>query len=382
MNRVTHHAESMGNTPALYMALELGVAKWHIAFGARMGGPVLRRQVRIESSQTVGAVLTRLIADAKVLLGLPGEAPVRSCYEAGRDGFWVERLLASLGVDNCVVDSSSIEVNRRARQAKTDRLDAKRLLRMLLRYWAGERDLWHVCRVPSLAEEDARHATRLIATLTTECTRWRNRIHSALALHGVRLSLRRTFLAQLPQLRDWSGAPLPPGVIAALHEDWTQLRHMRQALRRARLAARRQLRRAATPAAQCARRVHHLRGVGPDTALTLAQEIFGRGVRNRRQVGALTGLIAVPHGSGERMHGQSISRTGNKHVRRFAVELAWAWVQWQPDSALTQWFQRRWAHGGARQRRIGIVAVARKLLIALWRYGMGGAVPQGALLRP
>jgi transposase len=364
------------------MALELGVAKWQIAFGTQMGGAVLRRQVPIESSQTVGATLTRLIEIAKATLGLPGDAPVRSCYEAGRDGFWVHRLVTSLGVDNCVIDSSSIEVNRRARQAKTDRLDAGRLLRMLMRYWASERELWHVCRVPTVAEEDARHATRVIAMLTRERTRWRNRIHGALMLHGVRLPLRRTFLGELAQIRDWAGAALPPGVIARLQQCWTQLQQITQALRRARQAARRQLRRATTPASQCARRLHELRAIGPDTALTLAQEIFGRGVRNRRQVGALTGLVAVPHGSGERMHGQSISRTGNKYVRRFAVELAWAWVQWQPDSALSQWFQRRWAPGGQRLRRIGIVAVARKLIIALWRYGMGGVVPQGALLRP
>jgi transposase len=171
------------------MSLELGVAKWELAFGTTPGGVVQRRTLEMKDRQTVRERLQTLIANAKAAFGLPAAVPVRSCYEAGRDGFWVHRLLATLAVENCVVDSSSIEVNRRARQAKTDPLDATRLLRMLLRYWSGERDLWHVCWVPSVAEEDVRHQTRLIKTLTQERTRWRNRIHAALILHGVRLAI-------------------------------------------------------------------------------------------------------------------------------------------------------------------------------------------------
>ena len=381
MHKVTHQPESTRNVPALYMSLELGVAKWELAFGTTPGGAVRRRTLEIKASQTVAEKLATLIADAKAAFGLPAAAPVRSCYEAGRDGFWVHRLLATLAVENCVVDSSSIEVNRRARQAKTDRLDATRLLRMLMRYWGGEPDLWHVCWVPSVAEEDARHQTRLIATLTQERTRWRNRIHAALILHGVRMTIGLRFPEKLAAVRDWNGQALPTGVVNRILQCWTQLEQVTTALRAARRAARRTLRAAQTEATQWAARVHELRGVGQDSALRLAHEIVGRGLKNRRQVGALTGLAPLPHGSGETQHDQGISRSGNGHVSGLAVELAWVWVQWQPDSAITRWYRTRWANGGRRARKIGIVAVARKLLIALWRYGAGGTVPTGAKLR-
>lgn len=381
MHRVTHHGESTGNAPALYMSLELGVTQWHAAFGTTMAGPQRRRQLRMVSGQTVTAVLKTEIAQAKLAFGLGADAPVRSCYEAGRDGFWVHRMLETLGVDNCVVDSSSIEVNRRARRAKTDRLDAGALLRMLLRYWNGERELWHVVRVPTRAEEDVRHAPRLVETFTKERTRWRNRIHAMLMLHGVRRPITPRFLEQLPAVRDWADAPLPAGVVARITYAWTQLQQVKAALRAVRRAMRSTLRTPTTASTRWAARVRQLRGIGQDSALRLAHEIFGRGLQNRRQVGALTGLVSVPYDSGMTSRDQGISRAGNRHVRGLAVELAWAWVKWQPESALAQWYQTRWAGGGPRARRIGIVALARKLLIALWRYGDGGAVPTGARVR-
>jgi transposase len=381
MHSVTHPAESTKNMAALHMALELGAHKWVVVFGTTMDGPRRRRQLVVASSQGMAGVLATAIADAKRAFGLAPDAPVRSCYEAGRDGFWVHRLLTTLGVDNCVVDSSSIEVNRRERQAKTDRLDAAKLLRMLLRYWLGERELWHVVRVPTVAAEDARHGTRRLAMLQEERTRWRNRIHAALMLHGVRLTITPHFLTQLAAARDWAGAVLPPGVIALVTADWTQLTQVQTALREGRRAARRTVRAGATRAAQWAARAAALRGIGKESALTLAQEMAWRDLRNRRQVGALTGLTAVPHDSGTMMQTRGVSRAGNRQLRRLAVELAWAWVKWQPDSALTRWYQRRWARGGTRARKIGIVALARKLLIVVWRYAEGGAVPTGAILR-
>lgn len=381
MHKMTHQAESTGNAPALYMAFELGVRKWLVAYGATMGGPVIKRTLTVTSSQAMADVLRTLMRDAKAVCGLAADAPVRSCYEAGRDGFWVHRLLTSLGVRNSVVDSSSIEVNRRARQAKTDRLDATKLLRMLLRYWQGERDLWHVVRVPSVSEEDARHGTRVIGTLVKERTRWRNRIHALLMLHGVRLPIRPHFEEQLAAARDWAGEPLPPGVRARIAEAWAQVQQLSAALLAVRREARRTVREAQTAASQWADRVHQLRGIGRESALTLGQEVMGRGLRNRREVGALTGMVPLPYQSGDTARTQGISRAGNRHIRGLAVELAWGWLQWQPKSALTLWYERRWASGGPRLRRVGIVALGRKLLIALWRYGHGGAIPTGAELR-
>jgi transposase len=308
MHSVTHPAESTKNMAALHMALELGAHKWVVVFGTTMDGPRRRRQLVVASSQGMAGVLATAIADAKRAFGLAPDAPVRSCYEAGRDGFWVHRLLTTLGVDNCVVDSSSIEVNRRERQAKTDRLDAAKLLRMLLRYWLGERELWHVVRVPTVAAEDARHGTRRLAMLQEERTRWRNRIHAALMLHGVRLTITPHFLTQLAAARDWAGAVLPPGVIALVTADWTQLTQVQTALREGRRAARRTVRAGATRAAQWAARAAALRGIGKESALTLAQEMAWRDLRNRRQVGALTGLTAVPHDSGTMMQTRGVSR--------------------------------------------------------------------------
>ena len=166
------------------------------------------------------------MARAKARLGLTADAPVRSCYEAGRDGFWPHRFLTTRGVTNLVVDSSSIEVPRRARRTKTDRLDGEKLLRLLLRHWGGEREMWHVVHVPTRAVEDARHASRGLTTLQAERTRYRNRIHSLLALHGVgRLRLDAQFPDRLIAVRDWAGAPLPAGVQARLLETW-ELWHM------------------------------------------------------------------------------------------------------------------------------------------------------------
>jgi transposase len=325
--------------------------------------------------------LRREIAEAKRRFGVAETAPVRSCYEAGRDGFWIHRMLAAEGIVNVVVDSASIEVPRRGRRAKTDRLDADKLWRMLLRHWQGERSLWKVVHVPTREAEDARHAERAITALVAERTRQRSRVHALLALHGVRDPIRTTFGDRLAHLTDWAGQPLPAGARARIALAWRQLAATETELRQARTAQRVAVRAATTPATVRAARLHQLRGIRVGSALTLAKEIFVRDLTNRRQVGALSGLVAVPYQSGEAARDQGISRAGVKAVRRVIVELGWVWVQWQPDSALTQWFQRRFATGGPRARRIGIVALARKLLIALWRYSEQGIVPAGAVLR-
>lgn len=376
MSQVPHQTESTGSCSVLYMAVELGARRWHLTFGVSGARP---RHREIAAGDRVA--LRQAIADAKRRIGLTAEAAVRSCYEAGRDGFWVHRLLTAEGVSNLVVDSSSIEVNRRQRRAKTDRLDAETLLRMLLRWWQGER-CWKTVHVPSVDTEDARHAERAIAALVQARTRQRSRIRALVALHGVRVRLTARLGDQLTQLRDWAGDPLPSGVVARVALAWRELRFVDTELRTARRAQRAAVRAAATPAAIRAARLQRLVGVTSRSALVLAKEVFVRDLRNRRQVGALSGLVAVPYQSGESARDQGISRAGLRQVRGLIVELAWRWVEWQPQSALSQWYQRRFATGGARMRRIGIVAVARKLLIALWRYSEQEIVPAGAVLRP
>ena len=378
MKQVPHHTESTGNGAALYMAVELSARRWQLAFGLGLATPSRRRTIAAGDR----AALRREIRAAKRRLGVPDAAPVRSCYEAGRDGFWVHRLLASEGVTNVVVDSASIEVNRRQRRAKTDRLDAEALLRRLIRYWLGERDQWKVVHVPTVDAEDARHAERAIATLVGERTRQRSRIHGLLATHGVRVPITRHFGDRLAGLTTGDGATLPPGVRARVALAWRMLGGVEAELRQARHAQQASVRAAATPAAVRALRLQQLKGLRLGSAAMLAKEVFARDLRNRRQVGALSGLVAVPYQSGASGHDQGISRAGLRHVRHVLVELAWNWVRWQPHSALTLWYRARFAAGGPRLRRIGIVALARKLLIALWRYSEQGIVPAGAVLRP
>lgn len=377
MQQVPHQVESTGTESALYMALELGAKRWLVAFGVGAAAPSRRHDLPAGDR----GALRKTIADAKRRFGLAATAPVRSCYEAGRDGFWIHRMLATEGVANAVVDSASIEVSRRARHAKTDRLDADKLLRMLIRYCHGERAVWKVVRVPTREVEDARHAERALTTLVAERTRQRSRLKALLALHGVQDPIRATFGDRLAHLTDWAGAPLPEGVTARVALAWRQLSAVEGEIRLARQAQRRTVRAATTPAARRAVHLHQLRGIRIGSALMLATEVFVRDLANRRQVGALSGFVAVPYQSGDLARDQGISRAGIKAVRRVMVELAWVWVQWQPDSALTRWYQRRFATGGPRARRIGIVALARKLLIALWRYSEQGIVPAGAVLR-
>jgi transposase len=374
MTSTTHRHESTAT--ALHMACELSTKEWLLTMST---APDARRQrARVRPGDR--AALERVVVDAKARFGLAPDAPVRSCYEAGRDGFWPHRLLAALGVVNLVVDSSSIEVSRRLRHAKTDRLDGEKLLRLLLRHWGGECEMWHVVHVPSREAEDARHASRALTTLQAERTRYRNRIHSLLALHGVRrLQIDARFPARVATVKDWAEAPLPAGVQARVLETWRLLQGVDAERQRARRAERQQVRATAVPTS--AQRLARLRGIAARSATVLAQELLSRGLRNRREVGALTGLVSAPYQSGTRRLDQGLARSGLPAVRRIAVEIAWAWLRYQPTSALTRWYQARFGGAGAVARRIGIVALARRVIIALWRYVETGIVPEGALLK-
>lgn len=368
--------ESTVSGGTLYVGFELSAREWRLACSTALSAPTRQAVMRAGDREQLRSVLARM----KAQLGLDRGAPTRSCYEAGRDGFWPHRLLAAEGVQNVVVDSSSIEVNRRARRAKTDRLDARKLLRLLLRWALGERDVWHEVHVPSPAKEAARHVPRTLTMLTRERTRWRNRIHSLLATMGVRLRIDPQLPDRLAAVVTWDTTPLPAALQDRVLGAWRMLQAVemeRTATQRAQHAA---TRAAATTAATTARQLAGLRGIGERFAWVMATEVCSRDLRNRRQVGALTGFTSVPYRSGEVAHDQGISRTGLAQVRSLAVETAWVWVQWQPRSALTQWFETRFAHGGRRARQIGIVALARRLVIALWRYSRDGVRPAGAVL--
>lgn len=336
------------------------------------------------------ARLREQIAKAKAKLDLPPDAAVYSCYEAGRDGFWIHRMLTQMGVTNLVVDPASIEVNRRARRIKTDRLDAAKLLTRLLRYWLyGEKTLWSVLHVPSVEEEARRRLHRSAERLKKEKRGHPSRMRSLLALHG--LKPRKIPEDSWGELKDWQGAPLPAAYVAELQQEQERLDMVKKPL--VELAKIREGRRkgAGDPAATPATRVPaaerwavkraQLRGVGAETAWNLGHEFFGwRDFQNRREVGAAAGLTGSPYNSGESAHEQGISKAGNARVRHGMTELAWRWLMFQPQSALAQWYEKRFGRGTGRMRRVGIVALARKLLVALWRYGAQNQAPEGARL--
>jgi transposase len=318
----------------------------------------------------------------KAQLGCLVTAPVHSCYEAGRDGFWLHRYLLNRGIQNVVVDSSSIEVNRRRRRAKTDRLDARKLVTMLMRAVAGERKVWHVVRVPSIVDEDRRQIHRELLTARRDRARLTNRIKGVLASHGVPLATLRTLPTHLATARLWDGTPLPPYCVARLTREWEMVGQYTARLRELRAARTALLRVSDDPAIAQVRRLVQLRGVGADSAWLYVMEFFAwRHFRNRREVGGLAGLTDTPYQSGDVDHQQGISKAGNRWVRALAVNTAWAWLRYQPQSALARWYRQKFGHGPSRLRKVGIVALARKLLIAFWRYLETGAVPDGAVLR-
>lgn len=363
----------------LFVAFELGWKDWKLACASGMGQKPW--QVTIPARDV--AALARAMGKAKKQLGLPDSCPVFSCYEAGRDGFWLHRFLKGMGVENLVVDSSSIEVNRRARRIKTDRLDAQKLLSMLLRYFSGESRLWSVVHMPTPEQEDARNLQREIRTLKKEQTRLVNRIRGLLASQGVAVRIGcGGLLDPFESIRIWDGSPLPENLRQRVEVQVARYGFVHRQLLDLELLRDARIRQGSDRAAQMARRLMTLRGVGQVTAETISREFSWRRFRNRRQVGALAGLVPSPYQSGNSNHEEGISRAGNRHVRGIAIDLAWAWLRHQPESQLTRWFNRRFAHGGPRIRKIGIVALARKLLVALWRYADFHKLPDGAILKP
>jgi transposase len=360
------------------MAFELSAKTWKLGFTTGLGREPRQRDI------PAGAIvpLELEILAAKERFGLAAEARVVSCYEAGRDGFWLHRCLLSLGVGSQVVDSSSIEVDRRQRRAKTDRLDVKKLLKMLVRYDQGEGDVWRVVRAPSVEEEDARQLHRELETLRREQTGHSNRIKGLLASCGATLEVDRVFPKRLKELRLWDGSALPSDLHRRLLREFERAQVVNRQIRELERERARRIRGAEKdPGVGQVRTLLRLKGIGVNSSWLYVREVFGwRQIKNRRQLGALVGLTGSPYRSGTLDHEQGISKAGNRRMRAMAIEIAWGWLHFQPQSALSRWYERRFAHGGKRLRRIGIVALARKLLVALWKYLETGVPPEGAEL--
>ena len=375
MTALTRPAGSVSE-PTLYVAFELGKKDWKLAMTSGFG--IAAWLQTVGTGDLIG--VTRILVHGKRRFGLAADAPVVSCYEAGRDGFWIHRAITQLGLSNRVVDSSSIEVNRRLRRTKTDRIDARKLVAMLVRVCGGERDVWHEVRVPSLADEAARHVSRERTALVQEQTRLTNQIESWLATWGCVVSARARRAAQWwTTARDWAQAPLPCAVQARIARAAERLALIAQQI--AALEEHQRAATAAAPPASALGRLVRLKGVATTSASVLLDEgLVWRGFQNRRQIGGLLGFAPMKYDSGDSTRDQGISRAGNARLQAISIQLAWNWVRWQPLSALTRWYHE---HFGTRkrERRVGIVAVARKLIIALWRYVTHGIVPEGAVLK-
>jgi transposase len=351
--------------PVLYLAFKLSSNQWKMATTTARGQQA--RLVSVPAGDT--ARVLREIGRAKVRFGLPGDATVFSCYEAGPDGFWLDRFLRESGVNNLVVDSSSIEVNRRMRRAKADSLDAVSLVGLLVRYCEGETKVWSAVTVPSPDDEDQRHVHRELDRLRRERTTHTNRIRGLLAAVGIKVPGKCLLAGDLDTFLQWNGEPLGENLKRRLVREFERLELLTVQIEAIEAEQAARIRDDETPHVEKVRRLMGLKGVGPTTATILVYEFFGwRRFANRREVGALAGLTPTPYQSGESNHEQGISKAGNVLIRWIMVELAWSWLRFQPHSPLTRWYERRFGGGTSRMRRTGIVALARKLLIELWRH--------------
>lgn len=360
----------------LFVAMELSNKNWKLCFGDGSGERGRSMPARSET------VLLREVSAAKVKFGLPADAEVVACYEAGRDGFWIARMLQKHGITCRVMDPASIEVPRRSRARKTDRLDAKKLLRLLLRaeLW-GESEAYSAVRIPDEEQEAQMRVHRERERLVKERTGHRARIKSLLVLHGIEVS--NPAKVNIVELRDWEGKDLKAPLREELQREQQRLCMVEEqldALEKRQAAA---LADPQTTALQKAAKLQRLKAVGPQSSWLLSHECFSwRTFANRKQVGAFAGLTGTPFDSGDTLREQGISKAGSGRVRTTMIELAWGWVRWQPDSALTHWFVDQYVRGGGkRARRKGIVALARKLLVALWKYVEQDVMPEGAVLK-
>jgi transposase len=366
------------NERVLHLAFELSQNKWKLGFSD--GSRMRFKSIAARSLEQ----LHEEIEKAQVRFKMKGDVRILSCYEAGRDGFWLHRHLLNCGIENLVVDSSSIEVNRRKRRMKTDRVDAGKLLGMLMRYHGGERKLWSVVNVPSVEAEDGRQLNRELEALNKERTMHRGRIRGLLIQQGLEVSnpSGRRFLQELASLCTWEGKQIPEDLKERVVREYERLRMVEEQMKVLRKERERRVQSADKPSYRQVAQLRTLYGIGVTSSWDFVMEMFAwRQFRNRREVGAFPGLTPTPYDSGGSQREQGISKAGRGRIRTLSIEIAWSWLRFQPQSKLSRWFWHRFGHGGKRMRRIGIVGVARRLLIDLWRYLEHGLIPEGARTR-
>jgi transposase len=365
----------------IFVAIELSQKSWLVTLHSPDRDRISRHKLEGGDHAGLLALIEKTRSRAEQKLGAP--LRVASCYEAGYDGFWLHRLLLGAGIMNFVFDAASIPVEQRGRRAKTDRIDGELLLRTLMAHLRGEPRVVRIVQVPSVEQEDARRASRERERLIKEQTAHSNRIKALLRLQGMAVGYprRRDWLNWLAKQRDWQGQPVSPHLLAEVTREHARLMLVRQQL--AALEQAQATQACPVPQAMVERRdqLQRLKALGPSFATTLTSELFYKDFDNRRQVAAYCGLPPSPWRSGGIDREQGISKAGNPRARLKAIELAWLWLRHQPESELSRWFNTRTANAGTRARRIAIVALARKLIVALWRYLTTGLVPAGATLK-
>jgi transposase len=363
----------------VYVAIELSKKTWVLGIAHPDRD---RPSIHRVSGGNIGELVSRLRVAAR------NNRRILVCYEAGYDGFWLARALAKMGIECRVLDPASIQVNRRARRVKTDRIDVLALLRALIATDRGERHVCAIVRVPSVEEEDARRSHRERQRLVRERTGHINRIKGLLFAQGIRdikPKLRRTRI-DFAALETAEGHPLPDRLRRELEREYARLSLIATQLRE--VEKERDTADAQDPVVEQRRQLLvALHGVGATSAAILAREVFARSFASRRQLGSYLGLTPSAYDSGSTTRCQGISKAGNSWARRILIEVAWLWQKYQPASPLSIWYIQRTAGQSSRIRRIMLIALARKLAISLWRYVETGLVPEGvaiakAKLRP
>ena len=365
----------------LFASLELSKSTWLLTINSPGGDKFSRHVVAGGDGASLLGLLARLRAKAEQRCG--GSVRIMVIQEAGLDGFWLHRLLTDNGIDSHVVDPASIAVDRRHRRAKTDAIDGEMLLRTLMAWARGERRVCSMVRVPSPEEEDHRRLTRERGTLLKERIQHTNRIKGLLSGQGISDydPVGRDRRIRLVELRTGDGRPLPAQLKAEIGRELDRIELVATHLTSVERARDALLQTKPVDRENPAALLIKLKGIGPEFASLLWLEALFRGFANRRQVASYAGLAPSPWQSGSIDRDQGISKAGNRRLRHTMIELAWFWLRHQPDSALSRWFQTRVGAGKGRIRRITIVALARKLLVALWRYVSQGVVPEGAVFK-
>ena len=368
---------------AIFVSLELSKLTWlTTSLSPGAGEKMSKHTVK---AGDVAALFERFSALKSKASARTGRSfPIIVIQEAGLDGFWIHRVLESEGIKSHVVDAASILTSRRRRRAKTDKIDGETLLRTLMAYLRGEPRVCSMVKAPTPEEEDRRRICRERKTLVSERVKHTNRIKGLLFAQGIfgYEPLRRDRRARLEEFKTGDGRPLPGCLKAQIGRELDRLETVLTQLKAVEVERDALLAPAGGEVPTPAAMLSQLKGIGPQTAAVLWSEGFYRHFDNRRQLAAYAGLAPTPWQSGSIDHEQGVSKAGNPKLRTAMVELAWLWLQNQPASALSLWFHERVQRNGGRMRKTTVVALARKLLVALWRYVSAGVVIEGAVMKP